>query len=712
MRPPRSTARPVSPARRLTRARVGLVTAVYLVAFMALLDVTIVIIALPAIESGLGATTAQAQWVVSSYTLCLSTLALSAGALGDRYGRKRVFLLGLGLFTAGSAVCAAAPDPAVLIAGRFVQGAGAAIAVPGTLALLARGFPEPRARARAIGGWGSVAGLAGVVGPVLGGGLVEAVGWRAIFLVNLPLGLVAFIVGRRCIGDSADPGEVDLDVAGQLLAITGLGALAFGLIHAGSHGWASPATLVALPVAALALGAFGIVERRQRAPMLPIRLFADPRFSAATSASASLGVTAFTLLVFLPSYLQQVSGYSAGSTGLVLLPWPVAQMISSAMAGRWSGRHGPRIPMTTGLGVLAAAALALLWIRPDTGYPLLVVVFAAFGAGVGLTFTPSNAAVLAAVAPVRAGTAAATVNAVRQTGTSLGIAALGLLFYGPDPTAGLHQVAIAAAAVATAAAVYAGTTRSLDAPAADDPSTDRGATARTGAAGNLKNTSTGDKEGTTMDALDESVRDAQLATILAPPSTAVLVVDVQNDFIDPTPTAPAMLARLGAFLDSARAAGTPIIWTRAFRSPHMMSEAWRQHFLRHPAQGGICWPGTPGADYHPTCRPADGDIEIAKYHYSAFTGTNLDMVLHSHAVTTVVVTGIDTAVCVSSTARDAFDRDFHTVTLSDCSASRSEQQHSLQLEALDTCYGIVTTSEQVVRIWKPAAADDRGAVPS
>ncbi|MFI0424480.1 MFS transporter [Spongiactinospora sp. 9N601] len=238
------------------KAGIGLIVTVYLVAYIALLDVNVVVIALPSMQSELGASGGALQWVVGAYTLCLSTLALSAGALGDRYGRKRVFLTGVALFTLGSAICAVAPSPLVLIAGRFVQGAGAAVAVPGTLSLIAQSYPDPARRAKVIGGWGTVAGVAGLTGPVLGGLLVNAFGWPSIFLINLPLGLVALVVGWRCVPESADPAHAALDPAGQALGVLWLGALSYGLINAGDHGWNTPSTIVALAVGAVALMVF------------------------------------------------------------------------------------------------------------------------------------------------------------------------------------------------------------------------------------------------------------------------------------------------------------------------------------------------------------------------------------------------------------------------------------------------------------------------
>ncbi|WP_319446137.1 MULTISPECIES: MFS transporter [unclassified Mycobacterium] len=452
-----------TPTAGLSRKQLGLVIAVYVMAFMALLDVFVVILALPTLRTELGASTTQLQWVVGSYSLSLSTFALSAGALADRYGRKRVFLLGVTMFTLGSAMCAAAASPATLLAGRFVQGIGAAIAIPATLTLLALAFPEQRLRARLFGGWATVTGAAAVIGPVLGGGLVETFGWPSIFLINLPLGAITLLLGARCVTESADPAHTALDLPGQLLAILGLGALTYALINVGERGWTAPSTIVALVIAVAGLTLFGIVEWRQTNPMLPLRLFSDRRFSVANLAAATLGFTAFTVQVFLPTYLQQAGQHSVAGTGLMLLPWPASQMIASYLAGRWTARTGSRAPMTLGLLLIASAALGVLGLQPDSPYPLLAVTLVAFGVGVGLTFTPTNAAAMASVPPERSGSGAAITNAVRQTGTSLGIAALGLLFYRADLTTGMHHVALATALAAGLTAVVVLTTPSLGA---------------------------------------------------------------------------------------------------------------------------------------------------------------------------------------------------------------------------------------------------------
>lgn len=431
----------------------ALIVVTYSVAFTALLDVFVVILALPTLGVELGTSDEQLLWVVGSYSLSLCTFGLSAGAVADRYGRKRVFILGVAMFTVGSLICAASTSPTTLLAGRFVQGIGAAIAVPATLTLLALEFREPARRARLFGGWATTTGAATVIGPLLGAILIEMFGWPAIFLINVPLGAMALTLACWCITESADPTHAALDIPGQLLGSVGLGALTYGLINVGAHGWGNPSTWGPLLAAAISLVLFGLMEWSQDNAMLPLRLFADPRFSAANLAAATIGFTAFTVQVFLPSYLQQAQHFSVTATGLWLLPWPVSQVITSYVAGWWTARSGTRAPMTTGLILISLASLGMTSIRWNSSPLVLVVILVGFGVGVGLTFTPSNTAALAAVPPERSGTGAAVLNAVRHTGTSMGIAVLGLLFYQADLTTGLHHVAQACATVAALTAL-------------------------------------------------------------------------------------------------------------------------------------------------------------------------------------------------------------------------------------------------------------------
>jgi EmrB/QacA subfamily drug resistance transporter len=445
------------------RKRAGLVVAVFLGTFMSLLDVSVVNVALPAMQDELRAGFSTLQWVVDGYTLCLSALILSGGTLGDRYGRRRLFLGGLAVFTAGSLVCAVAPGTAVLILGRFVQGAGAAAVAPGALSLLVQGFPERRQQARMIGLWGACVALAVVVGPLVGGVLTDAFGWPAIFLVNLPLGVVAIAAGRVGIAESADPEHAGSDPAGQALGVVWLAALTYAVLEAGHRGWGSPLIIGALGVAAAGLVAFVFVERHARRPMLPPSLFTRPRFAVVTFASFVLGFGAYSTFFLLALFLQQARGASAAATGVQLLPYSIAVAVGSVVGGRLGARlAGDRI-MLAGYALITAGLLALVSLHTGEAYGWIAALFAVLGAGMGLAITSTNSAGVSAVGRQRSGTAAATVNAARQTGTALGVAALGAIVNGHlgaehtvvDPaafTAGL-RVSLAVAGAVTLVAV-------------------------------------------------------------------------------------------------------------------------------------------------------------------------------------------------------------------------------------------------------------------
>jgi MFS transporter, DHA2 family, methylenomycin A resistance protein len=405
----------------------GLLFAVFLGTFMALLDVSIVSVALPAMQHGLHVSVAALQWVVDAYTLCLSALVLTGGSLGDRFGRKRLFLLGIGGFTAGSALCATATDYPMLITGRSVQGIAAAALLPGALAILGRSFPEPGLRARVIGLWTACAGLALVAGPLAGGLLVGAVGWPWIFVINLPLGVLAVAAGWRHLPESADPAHASVDPAGQVLGVAWLGALAFGFIEAGTLGWTSVPALAAFACGAVTFTAFVAVELNSSAPMLPIRLFADVRFCLVNAASFVMGFSAFATFVILSLFLQDLQRDSALVTGLHYLPLCLGQVLTATIGGRITASRGTRLPMVAGLALIGVSLLAMTTFSAATGSAWLSVVLALLGIGMGLGLPPVNVAAMAAVPRERSGLASATTNAVRQTGTTLGIALLGAI---------------------------------------------------------------------------------------------------------------------------------------------------------------------------------------------------------------------------------------------------------------------------------------------
>jgi MFS transporter, DHA2 family, methylenomycin A resistance protein len=428
------------------------VLAVFLGTFMSLLDVSVVNVALPAMQHELSAGFSTVQWVVDSYTLCLSALILTGGSLADRYGRKRLYLGGLGVFVLGSLVCAVAPTTTVLILGRLVQGVGAAAVAPGALSLLVQGFPDRRQQARMIGLWGACVALAVVIGPLVGGVLTVVFGWPAIFLVNLPLGAIAIVAGLRGIRESSDPAHAGADPAGQVLAIGWLAALTYAVLEAGHRGWGSPLILSLLAVALALFAAFVVVERRVARPMLPSGLFARPRFAVVTFSSFVLGFGAYGSFYLLSLFLQQVQGSSAAETGVRFLPYSLGIAAGSVLGGRIGGDR----VMLAGYTMIGGGLLSLLVVQPDTAYPLIGILFAILGVGMGFAITTTNSAGVSAVGRERSGTAAATVNAARQTGTALGIAALGAIVnanLANGFTAGLHLSLLVAGGLTLVAAL-------------------------------------------------------------------------------------------------------------------------------------------------------------------------------------------------------------------------------------------------------------------
>jgi EmrB/QacA subfamily drug resistance transporter len=395
--------------------------------FMVLLDASIVTVALPTIQSSLHARLLDLQWVVDAYTLPFAVLLLAAGTLGDRFGRKRLFLAGLVVFTAGSALCGVAPSLAWLIAGRVLQGAGGAALSPGSLALLAAAFTDPRERAQAIGLSSGVSGIGIAAGPLLGGLLIQASGWQAIFFVNLPIGLIVLLFGARVLAESRNPQARRLDLPGQALAIAALTALTYALIEGQSQGWTSALIVGLFAATALLLLAFVLVEARQREPVLPLDLFRNATFSAANTAAFVVGFALLGTVFFIAQYFQEVQGYSPLGSGTRSLPNTVGMFIVAPLAGRLTARYGPRIPVT--LGALLAGSALLLLTRLDATTPYAAIWWnlALSGVGFGFMLSPIAAAVLAATPPNRAGLGSSVVNATRQIGSVFGVALLGAI---------------------------------------------------------------------------------------------------------------------------------------------------------------------------------------------------------------------------------------------------------------------------------------------
>ncbi|PZS08033.1 MAG: MFS transporter [Solirubrobacterales bacterium] len=406
--------------------------------FMVILDATIVNVALPAVGRDLGGGVSALQWVVDAYTVVFAGLLLSAGSLGDRTGSRRVFGAGLTLFTLASAACGLAPSVPVLVAARAAQGVGAALLVPSSLALLRAAYPDAAERARAVGAMGGIAGVGAASGPILGGILVGLVGWRAVFVVNLPVGLLALWLAGRYVPAAAESLGGGWDPPGQVLGILALTLLTLGLIEGGAAGWSSPLALAPLLAFAPCLALFVANERRVRQPMLPPSLFRSRTFSAATFVGLAINLGFYGQLFAVSLYFQRLRGFSALDTGFALLPEGIFVGLSSMLSGRLIGRAGPRLPMLIGLVCGAAGFGGLVAAGRGTSYWLLVGPLVAVGFGMAFTMPAATAVVIELAPAERAGIASGVLMASRQAGGAVGVALLGTLLASGPFVPGMH----------------------------------------------------------------------------------------------------------------------------------------------------------------------------------------------------------------------------------------------------------------------------------
>ena len=395
--------------------------------FMVTLDNLVVTTALPVIRVDLGASIESLEWTVNAYTLSYAVLLLSGAALGDRFGRRRMFMIGVTIFMTASALAALAPSTGALVAARALQGLGAAIVTPLTLTLLSEAVPEG-SRGLAIGLWSGISGLGVALGPVIGGAIIDGISWHWIFWVNVPIGIALVPLAARSLTESVGPNS-RLDLRGVTLAASGLLALVFALVRANALGWTSVPILAGLGGGVLLLIAFLRWEARAPEPMLPLRFFRSRAFSATNAVSFAMFFGVFGSIFFLSQYFQTVQGLSPLESGLRTLPWTGMPMFVAPIAGLLSDRIGARPLMATGLALQAIAVGYLAAVTTvDTAYLTLVPAFVLGGSGMGLVFAPSANAVLSSVRPQEAGQASGATNTIRELGGVMGIAVLATVF--------------------------------------------------------------------------------------------------------------------------------------------------------------------------------------------------------------------------------------------------------------------------------------------
>ncbi|MDF3291405.1 MFS transporter [Streptomyces silvisoli] len=415
--PPATAPRQVSPTLVLGAALLGF--------FVIGLDASAVNVALPAIGRTLGGTTAGLQWIVDAYTLMFAALLLSAGALSDRLGANRVFGAGLAVFTTASVLCALAPALGALIGARVLQGSAAAVMLPSSLALVRQAFPSAVERARAIALWTVGGAVSTAAGPVVGGALTSSLGWRSIFFLNLPVGLLTLAVLLRV--PRSPRRAAALDPLGQLTAVIALGALTFGVIEGGASGFGTPTAVVSLLVAAVAMVAFVVAEARAGEPMVPLGLFRSRTAALSLAIGFAVNAAFYGTVFVLGLFFQEVLGLSAVAAGLMFLPMTALVAGANVGSARAAARFGPRVPIAVGQLVCALGLFGLLTVDAHTDRPLTALLLVPVGIGLGFAVPSLTAAMLSDIPADRAGMAGGVLNAGRQTGGALAVAVFGAL---------------------------------------------------------------------------------------------------------------------------------------------------------------------------------------------------------------------------------------------------------------------------------------------
>jgi EmrB/QacA subfamily drug resistance transporter len=395
--------------------------------FMVMLDNTVTNVALPSIQRSFDASLSALEWTINAYTLSFAVLLVTGGRLGDIFGRRKVFLIGVVIFAAASATIGLAPSEGWLVASRAVQGVGAALMMPGTLSIITNAFP-PQERGKAIGTWAGVSAIALAVGPLVGGWLTQDVTWRAIFFINVPIAVIAVFVTLFAAEESRDETATRrVDLPGIATLTVGLTALVLALVEGNGWGWGSPAIVALLATAVVGLVAFVAIERTSAAPIVDFQFFRSRSFVGANIVAFSISFGMFAVFFFLALYMQNILGYGPLATGVRFLPTTLVIMFAGPLAGRLSDRIGPRIPLVIGLLLVTVSLAWQSRISVDTSFGFLVVPFMLLGIGMGFTMSPMSTAAMNAVDRSKAGVASGTLSMTRMVGGTFGVAALGAL---------------------------------------------------------------------------------------------------------------------------------------------------------------------------------------------------------------------------------------------------------------------------------------------
>jgi DHA2 family methylenomycin A resistance protein-like MFS transporter len=421
------------------------------------LDVTVVNVALGRIQETLSVSSTELEWVLNAYTLAFAALLLSAGALCDRLGARRVFVGGFAIFTLASVACGFAPGALTLVAARTVQGVGAALCVPSSLSLLSAAFPDPRARAKAVSIWAGTAALALGAGPLVGGLLIDRFGWPSIFLINVPFGVAGIWLTLAHAPDTLRHAARRIDLAGQMLAVIALVALMFAVVESGRLGWGSPAVIAGI-VCFVVFGAlFVLAEARQKEPMLPLSLFHIPAVSVSSLIGLSLNFGYYGLMFAMSLFFQHVRHYTPLETGLAFLPMTAVVTVANLASGALTSRFGYRLPMVVGQAVAGLGFLSLALLEVNSSDLIITAPLLAIGVGVALAVPSINTALLAHVEPRSVGIASGLLNTARQIGGALGVGIFGSLIArtAGNPVTGLHTAVVLAGVLMMAGAVIA-----------------------------------------------------------------------------------------------------------------------------------------------------------------------------------------------------------------------------------------------------------------